>query len=63
MRFHMIDSSQLASLQRTDTKMLAHPSLLLRLRDQGQTRATTWLAEHFIGVGHHSTVNVKNCFA
>jgi NTE family protein len=34
MRFHMIDSSQLASLQRTDTKLLAHPPFLERLREQ-----------------------------
>ena len=63
MRFHMIDSSQLASLQRTDTKLLAHPPFLERLRAQGHARATTWLAEHFDGVGRRSTVDVKKCFA
>jgi NTE family protein len=63
MRFHMIDSSQLASLQRTETKLLAHPSFLERLREQGQARATTWLAEHFAGVGRESTVDVKKFFA
>ena len=63
MRFHMIDSSQLASLQRTETKLLAHPPFLERLRAQGQARATAWLAEHFDGVGHHSTVDVKKWFA
>jgi len=63
MRFHMIDSSQLASLQRTDTKLLAHPSFLERLREQGRGRGTAWLAEHFDGVGHRSTVDVKKWFA
>jgi NTE family protein len=63
MRFHMIDSSQLASLQRTDTKLLAHPSFLERLCQQGQARASTWLAEHFDGVGRRSTVDVKKWFA
>ncbi|MDP1899673.1 MAG: patatin-like phospholipase family protein [Rubrivivax sp.] len=63
MRFHMIDSSQLASLQRTDTKLLAHPPFLERLREQGHARATAWLAEHFDGVGHQSTVDVKKWFA
>lgn len=62
MRFHMIDSSQLASLQRTDTKLLAHPPFLERLRAQGHGRATAWLAEHFEGVGRRSTVDVKKCF-
>lgn len=62
-RFHMIDSSQLASLQRTDTKLLAHPPFLERLRDQGQLRAADWLADHFDGVGRRSTVDVKKWFA
>jgi NTE family protein len=63
MHFHMIDSSQLASLQRSDTKLLAHSPFLERLRDQGRARATTWLAEHFDGVGRRSTIDVKKCFA
>lgn len=62
MRFHMIDTSQLASLQRTDTKLLAHPPFLERLREQGRARATAWLAEHFEGVGRQSTVDVKTWF-
>lgn len=63
MRFHMIDTSQLPSLQRTDTKLLAHPPFLERLREQGQLRATAWLAEHFDGVGRRSTVDVRKWFA
>jgi NTE family protein len=63
MRFHMIDSSHLASLQRTDTKLLAHPPFLERLREQGQVRASAWLADDFKGVGHRSTVDVKRWFA
>lgn len=63
MRFHMIDSSHVASLQRTDTKLLAHPTFLERLREQGQARATAWLAEHFDAVGHRSTLDVRKFFA
>ncbi len=63
LRFHMIDSSQLASLQRTDTKLLAHPLFLERLREQGQARAGTWLAEHFAAVGRQSTVDIRKWFA
>jgi len=59
----MIDSSQLASLQRTDTKLLAHPPFLERLREQGRARASAWLAEHFEAVGQRSTVDVKQWFA
>jgi NTE family protein len=63
MRFHMIDSSHLASLQRTETKLLAHPPFLERLREQGRARAATWLAEHFDSVGRQSTIDVKKYFA
>lgn len=63
MRFHMIDSSQLASLQRTDTKLLAHSPFLERLREQGRARAAAWLADDFDGVGRRSTVDVRKWFA
>ena len=63
MRFHMIDSSQLVSLQRTETKLLAHTPFLELLREQGQARATGWLTDHFDGVGRRSTVDVKKWFA
>lgn len=62
MRFHMIDASRLTILERSETKLLAHPALLQRLREQGQARATSWLDEHFNGVGRHSTLDVKKCF-
>jgi NTE family protein len=63
MRFHMIDTSQVASLQRTETKLLAHPPFLAMLCEQGQACAATWLAEHFDGVGQRATVDVKKWFA
>ncbi len=63
LRFHMIDSSQLASLKRSETKLLAHAPFLELLRSQGQQRASAWLAEHVDGVGQRSTVDVKKWFA
>jgi NTE family protein len=63
MRFHMIDSSDLVSLQRTDTKLLAHGPFLELLRGQGRERAIAWLADHSRGVGRRSTVDVKKWFA
>ena len=59
MRFHMIDSSSVASLQRTDTKSLAHGPFLEMLRGQGHERASAWLSDHFDGIGRRSTVDVK----
>lgn len=61
-RFHMIDSSQLASLERTDTKLLAHGPFLELLREQGRERAQAWLDEHLGGVGRRSTVDIERWF-
>ncbi len=62
MRFHMIDASQLVSLERSETKLLAHPPFLELLRGQGRDRATDWLASHAGGVGRRSTLDVKKWF-
>lgn len=61
-RFHMIDSSQLVSLERPETKLLAHGPFLELLRDQGRERAAQWLAEYSKDVGRRSTVDVKKWF-
>ena len=63
LRFHMIDSSELASLQRSETKLLAHAPFLELLRSQGQERASAWIANELEGVGQRSTVDVKKWFA
>jgi NTE family protein len=62
MRFHMIDSSHLVSLERTDTKLLAYSPFLEVLRGQGCERTAAWLAEHARNVGRKSTIDVKECF-
>lgn len=62
MRFHMIDSSQLTSLQRTETKLLAHAPFLTLLCEQGQARGQVWLAEHAGSIGRRSTVDVPRLF-
>jgi NTE family protein len=63
MRFHMIDSSNVASLQRTDTKLLAHGPFLEMLRGQGRERASAWLSDHSHGIGRRSTVDLKQWLA
>ncbi len=62
MRFHMINSSHLASLQCAETKLLAHGPFLELLHRQGHECASAWLAEHFDGVGCRSTVDLKKYF-
>jgi NTE family protein len=59
LRFHMIDASEVKSLQRNDTKMLAHAPFLEVLHAHGQARAEAWLQEHFEAVGQRSTLDVR----
>ena len=59
MRFHMIDSSDLVSLQRAETKVLAYGPFLELLRGQGRERGAAWLSQHSVGVGRRSTVDMK----
>jgi NTE family protein len=62
MRFHMIDASQLLSLQRTETKLISHGPFLELLREQGRSRATKWLVAHCADVGKRASIDVKQCF-
>ncbi len=62
-RFHMVDSSDLASLQRTDTKMLAYGPFLQRLREQGQQRGAAWVLQHAADVGQRATLDIEANFA
>ncbi len=62
MRFHMVDSSDVTTLQRTETKLLAHAPFLELLREQGKERAGAWLGEHFAAVGRRSSLDLKKWF-
>ncbi len=63
MRFHMVDTSDLASLQRTDTKLLAHGPFLVKLCAQGRERGQAWLDTHRHAVGRRSSIDLEACFA
>jgi NTE family protein len=60
--FHMIDSSELDSLRRTKTKLLAYGPFLERLCEQGRERAAAWLSSHADSVGRQSTIDVEQQF-
>jgi NTE family protein len=62
MRFHMIDSSELATLERTETKLLAYGPFLERLRAQGRERGTAWLSNHAAQIGRQATIDVNEHF-
>lgn len=63
MRFHMVDANHLRSLQRTETKLLAHSPFLELLRGQGRELAAQWCADHCADIGQRSTVDLKKWFA
>ena len=63
LRFHMIDSSGLALLERTDTKQLPYAPFLERLKTQGAERAGQWLGDHLDDVGRRSTIDIEQWFA
>jgi NTE family protein len=62
MRVHMIDVCELASLERTETKALAHAPFLEMLCGQGRERAEGWLDAHAGDVGERSSVDVQKWF-
>ena len=62
MRFHMIDASDLSSLERTETKALAYGPFLDRLHAQGHERGARWLSSQAPSVGRCSTIDVNERF-
>jgi NTE family protein len=61
-RFHMIDTSDVVSLQRTGTKLLAYGPFLEELRQQGRLRAAAWLSAHAADIGRRATLDVNRHF-
>jgi NTE family protein len=61
-RFHMVDSESHSSLQRTDTKMLAHGPFLERLRDQGRECGQAWIEQNVDSVGRRASVDLHRWF-
>jgi len=62
-RLHMVDSSGLASLQGTGSKLLAHAPFMQSLMRQGQERANQWLATDFNCVGSRTSVDLEKWFS
>ena len=62
LRFHMIDTSQLATFHQSDTKLLAYGPFLEQLRDQGRERARAWLDGSSSAVGKRSSIDAEALF-
>ncbi|MDE2565900.1 MAG: patatin-like phospholipase family protein [Burkholderiales bacterium] len=63
MRFHMIDTQDIASMQRSETKLIAHGPFLELLHDHGVARAQAWLKQHRAALGASGTLDVAQSFA
>lgn len=61
-RFHMIDPTDVPTLQRSDTKLLAHGPFLEMLHEQGRARGRAWLAAHQRDLGRRSSIDLAGCF-
>jgi NTE family protein len=62
MRFHLIDAHDLASMQRSETKLIAYEPFLQLLHDQGRDRAKEWLSTQADDVGRRSTLDLRQAF-
>ncbi len=62
MRFHMVDTSQVESLGRSDSKLLPHGPFLQRLQQQGREHAAAWLQAHAPALGRHSSIDLQALF-
>jgi NTE family protein len=62
MRFHMIDTRELESLSRSDTKLLPHAPFLQQLQQQGRERAQAWLRDSAAALGRRSSIDVQALF-
>jgi NTE family protein len=61
-RFHMINANALDSLQRSETKALAHTPFLNLLHRQGRERAAAWLAAYWPALGRRATIDIGELF-
>jgi NTE family protein len=61
-RIHMIDVSDVASLEAIETQALAHAPFLRKLRDEGRACASTWIEAHAGDIGKRSSVDVQGLF-
>ena len=62
LRFHMIDTRELATFHQSDTKLLAYGPFLEQLRDQGRERGRAWWAAYSAALGQRSSIDVEALF-
>lgn len=62
-RWHLIDGHDALAALPADSKLIAHPQLLERLRDAGRERALAWCDANASGLGRRSSADIEALFA
>jgi len=62
MRWHLIDGHDALSSLPADSKVIAHPQSLTRLRDAGHARAMQWIEQHARMVGRRDSFDLELLF-
>jgi NTE family protein len=61
-RWHMIDGHDALSVLPADSKVIAHPSSLTRMRDAGRADALTWQQESGACIGERGSADLQRLF-
>jgi NTE family protein len=62
MRWHMVDGHDALSALPADSKLIAHPSSLTRMRDAGRAQASAWLDASGSCVGRRNSMDLQRLF-
>jgi len=62
LNFHLIETDDLLARMNVDKALNADLGFLLKLKEEGRTRAGTWLGKHFGQVGGESSIDLVKLF-
>ncbi|MFO1220365.1 MAG: patatin-like phospholipase family protein [Burkholderiaceae bacterium] len=61
-RWHLVDGHDALAAMPPDSKLVAHPQLLERLREAGRRRALDWLERHGTAIGRKGSADIAALF-
>jgi NTE family protein len=61
-RWHLIDGHDALSELPADSKLIAHPQSITRLRDAGRAQALAWIEQHGQHVGRRDSLDLQRVF-
>ena len=62
LNFHLIETDDLLARMNVDKALNADLGFLLKLKEEGRTRAGAWLGKHFGRVGGESSIDLVKLF-